>query len=104
MAAAQDVPGRRNDAVGALAPPEPWVFLDAVDRDFRGAAENRKHRAVHQKIDCVITPLAGSNHAAVEAKNAVELPPAEGHFIRGGGRSKLAPAPRARFDFADIYP
>src|SRR3984893_9417744 len=96
--------GRRNHAVGALAPAEPRIFLDAVDGNLCGASENRKYRAVFQKIDCVITPLAGGDHAAVKAENAVELAPAEGHHTRGGGRSKLAPAPRARFDFADIHP
>src|SRR5580700_8625195 len=96
--------GRRNHAVGALAPAEPRIFLDAVDGNLRGAAENRKHRAVFEKIDGVITPFAGGDHAAVKAENAVELTPAEGHHTRGGGRSKLAPAPRARFDFADIHP
>ena len=103
VAAAHDQAGRRNHAVGALAARQPRIFLDAVDRDFRGAAEHREHRAVLEKIDGVIAPFAGGDHAAVEAENAVELAPVEGHLTGGGGRSKLAPAPLARFDFADVH-
>src|SRR5918994_7085835 len=73
MAAAQDQPGGGDHAIGALSAGEARVLLDAVERDFGGAAKYRKHRAVFQKIDGVIAPLAGSDHAAIEAQDAVEF-------------------------------
>src|SRR5580704_17383807 len=95
--------GGRNHAEGALAAAEFRVLLDAVDRNFAGAAENRKYRAVFQEIDCVITPLAGGDLAAIKAKDAVELAPAESHFACGGVRTLLAPAPPAWIDLAEVH-
>src|SRR5580698_5644440 len=101
--AANDMAGGGNHAVGALAATQFWIFLDTVDRHFRGAAENRKHRTILEEIDGVIPPFAGSHFAAIEPKNAVELTPAESHFACGGGRALLAPAPRAWIGLADIH-
>src|ERR1700733_14065138 len=103
LAAAQDMTGGRDHAKGTLAAALFRVFLDPVDRNFAGAAKNRKYRAIFQKIDCVITPLAGGDLAAIKAKNAVELPPAESHFACGGVRTLLAPAPPAWIDLAEIH-
>ena len=101
MAAAQDMTGCRNDAVGALPALQARIFLDPVNGEFGGAAENGKHGAVFQKIDRVVPPFTGCDFAAVETENAVKLAPAESNFACGGGRAHLAPAPRARLDFAD---
>src|SRR5262245_33222738 len=65
-AAAYDQPGGRDHAVGALAARQLWIFLDAVERNFAGAAEHRKHSAVAEKVDGVIAPLAGSDLASIE--------------------------------------
>ncbi len=100
LAAAQDMAGGRNHAIGALPAAEFWIFLDAVDRHFRGAAENRKHRAVLEEIDGVIAPLAGGDFAAVEPQNAVELAPAEGYLACGGGR----PCSPPRYALGSISP
>src|ERR1041384_2696137 len=59
MAALDDEPGRRDDAVGALLARETRILLDPVERNLGRAPENRKHRAVLEEVDRVITPLAG---------------------------------------------
>ena len=97
VAAAQDQAGRRDHAVGALLARQLRIFLDAVDRHFGGAAEHRKHRAVFQKVDRVIAPLAGGDHAAIEIENAVEFAAVEGDLQRLTGAAVLragAPPPR----------
>src|ERR1700712_2592178 len=73
MAAAQDQAACRDHAVDALLARQPWIFLDAVDRHFGSAAENRKHRAVFQKIDGVVAPLAVGDHASVEIEDTTEF-------------------------------
>src|SRR6202790_5482971 len=103
LTAAHDVPGGRNHAEGPLAAAELWILLDAVDRHFRGAAENRKHRAVFEEIDGVITPFAGGDFASIEPQSAVKFAPAERHFAGGGVRTMLAPAPRAWIGIAEIH-
>src|SRR5271157_2916679 len=93
----------RDDAVGALSTSKPRVFFDPVDGKFAGATENGKHRAISKEIDGVVTPFAGSDLAAVQIENSVTLAPAEGNLAGGGGRAYLAPAPLARFDFAECH-
>jgi hypothetical protein len=97
------VTGCRNHAIGTLPPSEARVLLDPVDGEFTSKAENGKHRAILEEIEGVITPLAGSDLTAVETENAVKLAPAKGNLASGGGRANLAPAPRARFDFAECH-
>src|SRR5581483_7524273 len=118
VAAAQDVSGRRDHAVGALPALQPRILLDAIERHFGGVAENRKHRAVFEEIDGVIAPLAGGDFAPIETENAIELAPGECHLAGGDGcAQKFAPTPGhpiafdamgapqlAWFDFADIHP
>src|ERR1043166_8065344 len=70
MAALEDEPGRRNDAVDALAARETRIFFDAVNGDFRGAAEYREHGAVLEEVDRVIAPFPGRDLAAVESEDA----------------------------------
>src|SRR4029077_6044531 len=104
MSALDDQSGCRDHAVGALPARELGIFLDSVERHFGGAAENGKHRAVFQKINCVIAPFAGRDHAAIESENAVELAPAECHLPGDDGRNTaLAPAMLARFGFAESH-
>ena len=91
VAAPDDQPGGGHHAVGALAARQAGIFLDAVDRHFRGAAEHREHGAVLEEVDRVIAPLAGGDHAAVEAEDAVEFAPVEGHLVAGGGRLRCRP-------------
>src|SRR5262249_50719710 len=103
VATAHDETGRGDHAVGALSTRELRTFLDAVDGNFRGAAEHGKYRAVLQEIDRVITPFAGGNFATIEAENVVELAPVEGHSDWGGkGRSSggFAPLELARLSIA----
>src|SRR5437016_6444250 len=78
MSALDDQTCRRNHAVGTLPARQPRIFLDAIERHFGGATEDGKHRAVFEKINRVIAPLSGCDHAAIEAENAVELAAAEG--------------------------
>ena len=85
VAAAHDQAGRRDHAVGALAARQLRILFDAVERDFAGAAEHRKHRAVSEEIDGVVAPFAGGDLAAVEIENAVEFAAAEGDLVDGGG-------------------
>src|SRR6516225_5878336 len=94
---------RRHHAVGALTAGAARTLLDAVDREFAGAAKNGKHRAVFEEIDSVVAPLAGGDLAAVETENPVEFAPTEGDLDCGGGRANLAPAQRARFSVAEFH-
>src|SRR5450756_386515 len=73
MAAPQDQPARRDHAVHALLAGQPRIFFDAVDRHFRGAAEDREHRAIPQEIDRIVAPLAIGDHATVQIQDAIEL-------------------------------
>src|SRR5262249_57505412 len=90
MAAAHDQTCRRDHAIGALPARELRTFLDAVDRNFGGAAEHGEDRAVLEEVDSVVTPFAGGDLAAVKAENAVELAPVEGDSA-GGGEGQRAP-------------
>src|SRR4029077_10726271 len=102
--ALDDQSGRRDHAVGALAARQPRILLDAIERHFGGAAEDGIHRAVLEKINRVIAPLAGCDHAAVEAENAVEFAPAEGNLPGDDGwNAGLAPAMLARIGFAERH-
>src|SRR5262249_16017351 len=103
LPAAQDVTGRGDHAVRALTAGDARAFLDAVDREFDGAAENGKHGPVFEEIDCVVAPFAGGDLAAVEAEIAVKLTTAESDFACGGGHTNLAPAQRARFSIAEFH-
>src|SRR5205823_2050744 len=103
LIAPENVSGRRNDAVGALAARQPRIFLDAVDRDFTGAAEYRENRAVFEKVDGVIAPLAGRDLAAVKPQEPIELAAAESYFTGGDVRTMLVPAPRAWINFAEVH-
>src|ERR1700761_943864 len=103
MAAADDVSGGRNHAVSALAAAQFRVFLDAIDRHFRGAAEYREHRTILEEVDGIIAPFAVGDLAAVKPQNTIKLTPAESDLGCGGGRTSLAPAPRAWIGFAEIH-
>ena len=88
----------------ALLAREARILLDPVERDLGRAAEYRKHRAVFQKIYRVIAPFAGSNHAAIEAENAVEFTPGESYFSGDDGvTAASAPALLARIGFAERH-
>src|SRR5262249_36495285 len=105
VAALENQPGRRDDTVGALAARQPRAFLDAVDRNFARAAENREHRAVFEKIDRVIPPFPRGDLAPVKPKDAVELAAFEG-YLRGEVRRSaqcLAPSELARFSLAEAH-
>jgi len=52
--------------IRTLAARKLWIFLDSVDRHFAGAAEHRKYGAIFQEVDCVVTPLAGSDFAPIQ--------------------------------------
>src|SRR5262245_10980868 len=105
MAPTYDHAGRRTHAIGALPARELRAFLDAIDRNFGGAAEHGKHRAVLQKINGIVTPFAGGDLTAIEAENAVELAPVESHSAYGDeGRSRsLAPMQLARLSIAAAH-
>src|SRR5580658_1925855 len=93
----------RNHAVGALLASKARILLDTVNGKFGGAPEHGKYRAIFQEIDGVVAPFTRGDLAAVETENAVKLAPAEGYLGCGGGRAYLAPAPRARLDFAECH-
>src|SRR6267142_3718438 len=101
MAALQDQAGDRHDAEDALASRQLRVFLDAIDRHFRGPAEHREHRPVLQEIDGIVAPFAGGHLATIEPEDALELSPAEGDLVAGSEERKgFAPARLAGFGFA----
>jgi hypothetical protein len=66
---------------------EPRILLDAIERDFGGAAEHRKHGAVLQEVDGIVAPFAVGDHAAVEIENAIEFEAVERDTVRRGIRS-----------------
>src|SRR3954463_9627064 len=90
MAAAQDQAAGRDHAVDALLARQPRIFFDAVDRHFGGAAEYRKHRAVLEKIDGVVAPLAVGHHASVQIENAIEFETVECYPAWRRARSGIA--------------
>src|SRR5262249_61435537 len=103
MAAAHDQTCRGDDVIGALPARELRTFLDAVDRNFGGAAEHGEDRAVLEEVDVVVTPFAGGDLAAVKAENAVELAPVESDSAGGGGGQRapgFAPRGIARLRIA----
>src|ERR1700722_20838583 len=89
MAAAQDQAASRDHAVHALLAREPWIFLDPIERNFRGTAEDRENRAVAQEVDGIVAPLTVRDHASVQIQDAVEFEAIERHPARLGGRSGL---------------
>src|SRR5499427_2001722 len=107
MAAPYDQTCRRDHAIGALSARELRTFLDAVDRNFGGAAEHGEDRAVLEEVDGVVTPFAGGDLAAVKAENAVELAPVESDSACGGEGQRapgLAPMELARLGIAVAHP
>src|SRR5437899_7961095 len=103
MAAAHDEAGCRHHAVNAVSARQLGTLLDAVDRDFAGAAKHGENRAVTQEVDGIIAPFAGGDLAAIEPENAIELAPVESHASRGGESRCLAPVRLARFSIAVIH-
>src|SRR5450631_252571 len=101
MTAAHDQAGCGNNAEGALTARQFRIFLDAIKRNFGGAAEHREHRAVFQKIDGVIAPFAGGDLAAIQIENAIKLKAAECD-VGGGWAARRGSAPKglARIDIA----
>src|SRR3984957_10314366 len=89
MAAAQDQPGRRDHAIEALLTREPRIFFDAIDRHFGSAAEYREHRAILQKVDGVVAPLAIGDHAPVQIQNAIKFETIECYPARQRTRSGI---------------
>src|SRR4029077_222088 len=85
VATPHDQAGCRNHAIGALAARQLRIFFDAIERHFRGAAEHRENRAVFEKVDGVISPLASCDLAPIQIENAIELAAAESHLTYGGG-------------------
>src|SRR4029079_13238131 len=85
VAAPHDQTGRRNHAIGTLSARQFRILFDAIERHFRGAAEQRENRAVFEEVDGVISPLAGCDFAPIQIENAIELAAAESHLTYGGG-------------------
>src|SRR5260221_316167 len=79
MAAAQDQPACRDHAVDALLAREPRIFFNAIDRNFVSAAEHREHRAVSQKVDRIVAPLAVGDHAPIQIQDAIEFETTKRH-------------------------
>src|SRR4051794_26125696 len=90
MAAAQDQAGGGDHAVGALLARQPRILLDAVDRHFGSAAEDREHRAVFQEIDRVVTPFAVGDHASIEIEDTIEFETVECYPAWRRARSGVA--------------
>jgi hypothetical protein len=59
---------------------KPWIFFDAIYREFGRPSEYRKYCAISQKIDGVIPPLALGNLASVETEYAAKLAPVESNL------------------------
>src|SRR5262249_61482594 len=97
------MPGRRDDAVGALASAKFRVFLDTVDRHFTGTAEHRENRTIFKEIDGIVTPFAGSDFAAIKPEKPIKLAPVEGYFIGGDGQTMVGPPPHAWVHFCRVH-
>jgi hypothetical protein len=101
MPTAHDETSRGDHAVNALAACKPWIFLDAVDRNFGAAPKDGENRAILQKIDRIIAPLTSRDLTAVETQQAIKLTPIEGHLLGGDeARGHLAPMGLAWFSIA----
>src|SRR5690606_22953527 len=73
VAALQHQPARGDDAVGTLLFREPGILLNAVNRTFARASEDREYGPVPPHIDGVVTPFPGGDLAAVNGEDVVEL-------------------------------
>src|SRR5262249_8662018 len=73
-----------DHAVGTLPPFPARILLDAIDRHFRGASEDREHRPILEEVDGVVAPFAGGDLTAIKAKNAIELLALESDVMGGG--------------------
>src|SRR5262249_4628970 len=93
VAAAQNLSAGRNHAVRALLARQPRVFLDTIERHFRRAAENRKHRPVLQKIDGVVAPFTISDHAPVKVEDAIQFETVERYILGREWRGAAALLP-----------
>ena len=71
--ALQNLSGRSEERVGALLARQPRLLDDAVERHFRGAAEDRENGLVSRMVDGVVAPLAVGDLAAVDVQNLVEF-------------------------------
>src|SRR5579872_3236552 len=89
MAPAQNHATCRDHAVNPLLARKPGIFFDPVDWNLRSAAENREHRAITQKIDGVIPPLAVGDHAAVQIQDAMEFEAIKRHPVWHGAHGGL---------------
>ena len=62
------------------------ALLDAVDRVFGGAAEDREDRHLAQAGNPVIAPFARSHHATVKPEDHAKLGAMERHLFGRCGR------------------
>src|SRR6185312_447044 len=90
VAAPENKAGRRDHTIGALLARQPRIFLDAVNRNFGRAAEDREHRPVLEEVDGVVAPFTIRDHAPVEVENAIELETIERHPALNGKRGGTA--------------
>src|SRR3954466_9377925 len=73
VAAFEDLVAGGDHRILDLAGAQGGTFLYPVKRHLAGAAVNREHRRVVEKIKRVVAPLAGRNHAAVYREYLVKF-------------------------------
>src|SRR5580698_7364178 len=83
VAALEDVAARFDHGILTLAVAQARALLDSEQRHLARAAEDREHRHIAQEIDRVVAPFPGTDHAAVEVEDAIELGAVESHLRRG---------------------
>ena len=72
------------------------TLLDAKERHLAGAPEDRKHRDLVEKVDRIVAPFAGGDHASVEGENSVELAAVETNLRSREALSAWVDRPRGR--------
>src|ERR1700731_4537462 len=82
----QQMTARRENRVLALRRFQRGMLLDRVVRVFARAAVHGKNRAVGKEVDGVVPPIAGSDHASVDAKNLRKLAAPEANLGLRAGR------------------
>ncbi len=61
----------------ALFKPQVGAFLDPVFGTLGGSAESAEHGCITTKIDGIITPVSGRDHATVKVQYLGQLDPLE---------------------------
>jgi hypothetical protein len=85
MAPAQHAAIHADHGVKPLPLPQLRTFLDAVQRRFGGAAEDREDRKVAHRGDGIVAPFPGSDHPAIDPQDQAKLPAVKADLLGHAG-------------------